>query len=236
MEKVVGWREMARHLAHEIKNPLLPIRLAVQEMRDQYRGDDDSYRDFVGESARVVEDELGHLQRLVKEFSAFATMPGLSPTRGSLEHLVSDLTKLYPGVETHVEVDPALPEFPFDNDQLRRMFVNLFDNSRSASRDVNETKISIEMKRRSDDAIIVFSDNGPGIPAANLPRIFDPYFTTRRTGTGLGLALVKSIVLMHRGTIEVDSPAGRGAVFTITLPLKGPGKPDSDTGTNQEER
>ncbi len=233
MEKVVGWREMARHLAHEIKNPLLPIRLAVQEMRDQYRGEDGEYRNFLGESTRVVEDELGHLQRLVKEFSMFAKMPGLSPTKGSLGSLVSDLAKLYPQGETRIQVDPDLPEFPFDSDQMRRVFVNLFDNSGSASSDGRETKITIEMKRRTDDAVIVFSDNGPGIPAENIARIFDPYFTTRRTGTGLGLALVKSIILMHRGTIDVNSPAGGGAVFTMTLPLSGP---TGDTNNIQEER
>jgi len=235
MEKIAGWREMARHLAHEIKNPLLPIRLAVQEMRDQYRGEDGGYRDFLDESTRVVEDELGHLQRLVKEFSTFAKMPGLSPTTGSLEHLVSDIAKLYPQVETRIEADSDLPEFPFDSDQLRRMFVNLFDNSMSASRHSEGVKVTIKMKRCRDDAVIVFSDNGQGIPAENLSRIFDPYFTTRRTGTGLGLALVKSIALMHRGTIDVESPEEGGAIFTVSLPLAGPRVP-GDNNRKQEER
>ncbi|MCB2229831.1 HAMP domain-containing histidine kinase [bacterium] len=232
MEKVMGWREMARHLAHEIKNPLLPIRLAVQEMRDQYRGDDKAYGEFLDESTRVVEDELGHLQRLVREFSMFAKLPGLSPTTGSLERLLSDLAKLYPQVETHISADPTVPEFPFDQDQMRRVFVNLFDNARSVSRIENATKISIELKRSESDAVIIFSDNGPGIPAEYINRVFDPYFTTRRTGTGLGLALVKSIVLMHQGTIYVESPPGRGATFTMVLPLSGPGNNEAP----QEER
>lgn len=235
MEKVAGWREMARHLAHEIKNPLLPIRLAVQEMRDQYHGEDGKYRNFLDESTRVVEDELGHLQRLVKEFSSFAKLPGLSPTTGSIERLVSDIAKLYPQVETQIMADPAVPEFPFDSDQLRRVFVNLFDNSTSSSRDGEETRISIEMKRRGDDVIIIFLDNGPGISPENLSKIFNPYFTTRRTGTGLGLALVKSIILMHQGTIDVESPKGGGAVFTVTLPLDGP-QMSSEKNSELEER
>ena len=233
MEKIMGWREMARHLAHEIKNPLLPIRLAVQEMRDQYRGEDGTYREFLDESTRVVEDELGHLQRLVREFSSFAKMPGLSPATGSLEQLVSDLAKLYPQVETRISVDPGLPEFPFDQDQIRRALVNLFDNAMSACPDGVKTIITIEMQRRSDDAVIVFSDNGPGIPAENIDRIFEPYFTTRRTGTGLGLALVKSIVLLHQGTVRVESPPHRGAVFTVALPLSGPGVLDSATDSKE---
>ncbi len=228
MEKIVGWREMARHLAHEIKNPLLPIRLAVQEMRDQYEGTDGEYRKFLGESTRVVEDELGHLQRLVREFSMFAKMPGLSPSTGSIERLVSDLTKLYPQIEARITADSALPKFRFDPDQMRRVLVNLFDNSLNASTCGKEMKVSIEMKRRANDAVLAFSDNGPGITAENIPRIFDPYFTTRRTGTGLGLALVKSIVLMHEGTIEVESPTGGGAVFTVTIPLSGPSTPSNE--------
>ena len=234
MERIVGWREMARHLAHEIKNPLLPIRLAVQEMRDQYRGEDEAYRGFLDESTRVVEDELGHLQRLVREFSMFAKMPGLSPTIGSFGGLVSDLAKLYPQVETRLSVDPALPEFAFDQDQMRRVLVNLFDNAVSASGDEKQTRITIEIKRRSDEAVIVFSDNGPGVAAQDINRIFDPYFTTRKTGTGLGLALVKSIVLMHQGTVHVESPPGGGAVFTIVLPLHGPNGPGDTAGTEEE--
>jgi two-component system nitrogen regulation sensor histidine kinase NtrY len=222
MEKIAGWREMARHLAHEIKNPLLPIRLAVQEMRDQYRGDDETYRDFLTDSTRVVEDELGHLSRLVREFSAFAKMPGLSPTVGSLERLVADVARLYPQVETRLDADSALPAFLFDADQIRRVLVNLFDNAVSVSSDGSQAAITIAIKRRADAAVLVFSDNGPGIAGENIPRVFEPYFTTRTTGTGLGLALTKSIIVMHEGTIEVESPERGGAAFTVTLPLCGP--------------
>lgn len=231
MEKIAAWREMARHLAHEIKNPLLPIRLAVSEMRDQYRGDDGAYRQFIDESARVVEDELEHLQRLVREFSTFAKMPGLSPTPGSLGRLISDVARLYPQVESRIDVDCALPEFPFDPDQIRRVLVNLFDNSVSVSPDGAEVAVTINLGRRGDDAVLVFRDNGPGIAAEHIPRVFDPYFSTRRTGTGLGLALTKSIVVMHEGTIGAESPAGGGAVFTMTLPLRGPGASHSPTLT-----
>jgi nitrogen fixation/metabolism regulation signal transduction histidine kinase len=222
LEKMAAWREIARHLAHEIKNPLLPIRLAVQEMRDQYRGDDGAYRESLSESARVVEDELEHLQRLVREFSAFAKMPGLAPSTGSLERLVSDVARLYPQVETRIAADPSLPEFSFDPDQMRRVLINLFENAAGAVAEVEGASVAIEMTRRAESAVLVFSDSGPGIPEENLSRIFDPYFTTRRGGTGLGLALVKNIILVHGGTIEARNAAAGGAEFTVTLPLAGP--------------
>jgi nitrogen fixation/metabolism regulation signal transduction histidine kinase len=251
LEKMAAWREIARHLAHEIKNPLLPIRLAVQEMRDQYKGEDASYRGFLSESSRVVEDELEHLQRLVREFSAFAKMPGLAPAVGSLEHLAADVSKLYPNVETRIEAAPDLPEFPFDHDQMRRVLVNLFENAADAAGEKAAgagaagtapgaapasaaPAVTMDMKRAGENAILTFADNGPGIPEEHLPRIFDPYFTTRRTGTGLGLALVKSIVLMHGGTIEARNAAAGGAVFTMTLPLAGPPAGEADTRTQGE--
>jgi two-component system nitrogen regulation sensor histidine kinase NtrY len=233
MEKIAGWREMARHLAHEIKNPLLPIRLAVQEMRDQYKGDDETYKAFLKDSTRVVEDELGHLNRLVKEFSTFAKMPGLSPTVGSLERLVADVAKLYPQVETQIDADGKLPEFPFDADQMRRVLVNLFDNAVSVTPEGGSAKVRTSIQLRDNGAALVFSDNGPGIDTEHIPRVFDPYFTTRTTGTGLGLALTKSIVVMHGGTIAVESPASGGATFTLTLPLSGPQYSGTETQSGE---
>lgn len=224
MEKMAAWREMARHLAHEIKNPLLPIRLAVQEMRDQYGGDDDNYMEFLTESTRVVEDELEHLQRLVKEFSSFAKMPGLSLSSASLEKLTADVAKLYPKAETRISTDRAMIDFPFDQDQIRRVLVNLFDNAIAAGEGGGQAVIEIRVERRGESAALIFKDNGPGIEKEHLERIFDPYFTTRGNGTGLGLAIVKSIVLMHGGTIEAASSKGEGATFTVTFPIAGPGE------------
>jgi nitrogen fixation/metabolism regulation signal transduction histidine kinase len=222
LEKMASWREVGRHLAHEIKNPLLPIRLTVQEMKDQYPGGDERYGTLLTESVRVVEDELSHLQKLVKEFSSFARMPGLSPVEGSIEDLARDVSRLYPQVETTIEPDGELPRAIFDPDQLRRVLVNLFDNSVSMVGPEAPGMIEIEIRHEGDSIVLTFADNGPGIPAEYLPKIFDPYFSTRGEGSGLGLAMVKNIILLHGGTIEAASPEGGGAVFTITLPVRGP--------------
>jgi nitrogen fixation/metabolism regulation signal transduction histidine kinase len=217
-EKMAAWRDVARHLAHEIKNPLLPIRLTVEELRDQYRGDDDGYRAMLEDSARVVGEELGHLQTLVRDFSEFAKMPELSPQKGALDQLVRDVAGIYPQLESDIRVEGVVPRFPFDADQLRRVIINLFDNAVA----VGATAVRVDVGANAGSARTTFSDNGPGIPHENLEKIFEPYFTTRGDGTGLGLAVSRNIVVLHGGTLEASAAPGAGAAFTLTLPLAGP--------------
>ena len=222
MEKISAWREIARHLAHEIKNPLLPIRLTVEELKDQYKGDDSQYQGILDDSVRIVGDEVDHLSKLVREFSTFARMPALNPSPGSLAALADDVARLYPHLSTTIVPSAGAVEFPFDHGQMRRVLTNLFDNISSVLADEAKGRVSIDVVRDAADARLTFSDNGPGIPADTLPRIFDPYFTTRREGSGLGLAMVKNIILVHGGSIGVDSQEGHGTTFTIRLPLAGP--------------
>lgn len=214
-EKVASWRDVARHLAHEIKNPLMPIRLTVEEIRDQYKGDDTRYREMLDESTRVVGDEVEHLQQLVKSFSAFAKMPDLHVTRGSLAALAGDVARLYPQLDAHIE--GSAPEVDFDADQMRRVLTNLFDNVVSVAGE--GAAVRVTLSGDDHDAVVTIADNGPGIPAENLARVFEPWFTTRAGGTGLGLAISKQIVVMHGGAIDVESETGRGTTFTIRLPL-----------------
>ncbi len=224
MEKMAAWREMARRLAHEIKNPLLPIRLTVQELKDQYKGDDPVFGQLLTDSTQVVGDELDSLQKLVKEFSSFARMPEMSPRLGSLSRLLEDVAGLYTRPPVSITAASAIPDIPFDPDQLRRVLVNLFDNSSIALKDQPDGRIQVDLAMAGDEVEIRFSDNGPGILPDVLPSIFDPYFTTRSEGTGLGLAMVKNIILLHGGSIEVDSTAGKGAVFYIRLPVNPAGR------------
>jgi nitrogen fixation/metabolism regulation signal transduction histidine kinase len=234
-ERIATWREIARYLAHEIKNPLLPIRLTAQELRDQYAGGDERFQKILEESTRVIGDEVDHLTRLVKEFSSFARMPELKRTRGSLRHLIDDVAKLYPQLYVRMNHGTAVPEFSFDGDQMRRVFVNLFDNvvavTGAAPADAADmdkaVRVAVSTRRVGNDLTIEFTDNGPGMTPETAAKVFDPYFTTRSEGTGLGLAVVKSIVVQHGGSITVRSEAGKGAAFRIVLPME-----DVDTGTN----
>lgn len=229
MERMATWRDMARHLAHEIKNPLLPIRLTVQELKDQYAGDDTHYHEMLDESARVIGDELNHLSKLVKEFSSFARMPDIAPRSGHIEPLVNDVARLYPQLTTTVECEPGLPEFLFDPDQIRIVLVNLFENAAAAMQDVANAQLRVSIGKVGADIVMMVSDTGPGIPSDLISKVFEPYFTTRAEGTGLGLAMVKNVVLLHGGTIHVHSATGTGTTFTVALPLAGP-----DVATKEE--
>jgi len=221
MEKMMAWREVARHLAHEIKNPLLPIRLTIQEIRDQYRGEDKNYRELLDESVRLVEEELESLQNLVKEFSLLAKMPELSPVKGSMEKLARDVVNLYPQVDATIEAAPSLRDFPFDHDKMRQVLVNLIGNSLAVAPGDKKVEIKIDLSVSPDDEfVMVYTDNGPGIPGDIINRVFDPYFTTRKEGSGLGLAIVKNIVMLHGGDVEAgNAEGGYGARFRITIPL-----------------
>ncbi len=220
LEKMAAWREFARHLAHEIKNPLLPIRLTVQEMRDRYDGSDEEYGALLSESGRVVDEELDHLQRLVREFSAFAKMPGLTPTEQPLEKLAADVAALYSQADIDIDAAGAPPPFPFDADQVRRVIVNLFENAIGMMPEGTKPEITVGVVRVGENAVLTVADNGQGIPEEDLDSVFEPWFSKRRGGTGLGLAMVKNIILLHGGTIKAENRGG--AKFTITLPLSGP--------------
>ena len=236
MEKMASWREMARRLAHEIKNPLLPIRLTMEELRARYHGDDFRYRAMLEESTRVVGDELDTLQALVKEFSAFARLPEMRPTLESLENLVRDIARMYPRAETSIVAKGQVRDFRFDPDQLRRVLVNLFDNAVSVVGDDHRCAIDITLEETGDEAVLTFGDNGPGLPPGKNEAIFEPYFTTRKGGTGLGLAVVKNIVLLHGGAIRAWNREGCGAVFEIRLPLAGPAAASVPENENPERR
>jgi two-component system nitrogen regulation sensor histidine kinase NtrY len=217
LEKMATWREMARHLAHEIKNPMLPIRLTIEELRDMYQGDDPRFKEMLEESTRVVTDELGSLQKLVREFSSFAKMPDMNPVPGSLEQLARDVAQMYPQTESRIDADPEFPDLVFDPDQVRRVIVNLFDNAAS----VGASHVRITLTVSGREAVMCFADDGPGIAPEHIDRIFDPYFTTRKEGTGLGLAMTKKIVLVHGGSITAAGHEGEGVTFEIRLPLTG---------------
>jgi two-component system nitrogen regulation sensor histidine kinase NtrY len=129
---------------------------------------------------------------------------------------------LYPQLATSIECEPELPDFRFDPDQIRIVLVNLFENSASMANPAAPGRVQLSLGKVGTDVVMMFSDDGPGIPKENISKIFDPYFTTRDGGTGLGLAMVKNIVLLHGGSIHAHSAEGKGTTLTMALPLTGP--------------
>lgn len=222
LEKVAAWRGMARTLAHEIKNPLTPILLAVQETRNGYRGDDEVHREALADCESIVGEEVEGLRSLVSEFSDFARAPRPEPGDEDFAALAEDLSRLYGDrLDLDLAEDP-LPGY-FDARALRRALINLIDNGLNACAQADAPpRVAVGAARDDDGGLLLtVADDGVGIAPEHRERIFEPDFSTRKEGMGLGLAIVDGIVRGHAGDIEVASEPGGGAVFTIRLPANG---------------
>jgi two-component system nitrogen regulation sensor histidine kinase NtrY len=221
-QKVAAWREVARRLAHEIKNPLTPIQLSAERLRRHFSGAPPQTQALVTECTSTIVAEVESLKGLVDEFSQFARMPAPRAEPTPLHALLDDTLALYNGLFAQVSFDrtydPAVQLVRLDPDQMRRVVVNLIDNAIEAME--RRGVIAILTQRDAANALvrIVISDNGPGIPAAERDKLFMPYYSTKRRGSGLGLAIVRRIVAEHRGSIEVADNVPRGTRFTIELP------------------
>jgi len=229
LQKVSAWQEVARRLAHEIKNPLTPIQLAVQELRSQYRGGDPAYERLLGTVQEILKEEIGSIRRLVDDFSAFAKLPKVEPAPVDLGQIVEDFVRARAEWQPFVQFErpPAAVGALGDRMLIRRVLTNLVENAVQAAEGAARTpevRVTVFEDAGAGAAVITVDDNGPGIPPDMRERVFDPYVTTREHGTGLGLAIVRKIVLDHGGDVEVgtaQAPLG-GARLRVTLPAPGP--------------
>jgi nitrogen fixation/metabolism regulation signal transduction histidine kinase len=221
LEKMAAWREIARVLAHEIKNPLTPMQLMVRQIQDEYKGDDKNYRRTLAEGCRIIDEEIEQLRQLVREFSDFARMPELHPAPGQLNELATEVAKLYSQRPVELQLDPALPKINFDWEALRRVLINLIENAMQAS---SAAKVTLRTFHTPIEIAISVEDTGPGIAPENLTRIFEPYFSTKKSGIGLGLAIVKRIIEEHSGTISVQSEIECGSRFVCKFQLNAKNK------------
>ncbi|RYZ05988.1 MAG: HAMP domain-containing protein [Myxococcales bacterium] len=241
LQRVSAWQEMARRLAHEIKNPLTPIQLGVQEIHRRYQGSDERFRDLLDTTLEIVEDEVGTLRRLVSEFSDFARLPqahlqdaDLVEFLGEQRRQVETPEGQHEGERSVIRLSAQRPHFSWrfpsgpaevaiDRQMLRRVLLNLIQNAADALADakVEEPRIEVSLTRQGDFFVVDVDDNGPGIPPALRELVFDPYVTTKHTGTGLGLAIVKKIAIEHGGSATADAGRLGGARLRLTLPARG---------------
>ena len=228
LQQLATWQGMARRLAHEIKNPLTPIQLAVQEIHQRYAGTDLGYRQLVNTTLEVVEAEVGTLRRLVTEFSDFARLPKANLSSDDLYDFLSALRGQREVALPHdarVTTDFELPSgvagpVRLDRQMFRRVLINLINNATRATAEQREPQIVLRAEPPSDKWLrLHVDDNGPGIPEAQRATIFDPYVTHTAGGTGLGLAIVKKVVVEHGGAISAGTSPEGGARMSITLPL-----------------
>jgi two-component system nitrogen regulation sensor histidine kinase NtrY len=221
-QKVAAWREVARRLAHEIKNPLTPIQLSAERLRRHFVSGPPGARALVDECTRTIVGEVESLKGLVDEFSQFARMPAPRAVPTDLHRLITDTLTLYDGLFSDVRIDrrfdATVPLVRLDPEQIRRVMINLVDNAVEAME--RQGGIVIETQRDGSNNIVrvVVADDGPGIPAAERDKLFLPYYSTKQRGSGLGLAIVRRIIAEHGGSIEVADNTPRGTRFTIELP------------------
>jgi two-component system nitrogen regulation sensor histidine kinase NtrY len=221
-QKVAAWREVARRLAHEIKNPLTPIQLSAERMRRKLSALDEPLNELVQECTTTIIGEVESLKNLVDEFSQFARMPAPRAVTTDLHQLLGEALALYDGLLADVRFErrfaPMLPQVRVDPEQMRRVIINLVDNAVEAT-DRHGT-IVIETAHDPANSLvrIAVADDGPGIQLEEREKLFLPYYSTKGRGSGLGLAIVRRIVAEHGGNIEVASNVPRGTRFTIELP------------------
>jgi len=230
VERMEAWREVARRIAHEIKNPLTPIQLSAERMRRQIHGVSANDAQLLDECTHAIISEVDGLKRLVNEFSAFARMPQSRPVPGDLNELAAEtlapFRETHPAVDFHQELAPDLPAIAIDREALKRAIFNLLDNAIAAALSVNHNgtpaRVGLRTSIDRDSGVVTLEvlDNGPGIEPRNRTRIFEPYFSTKRSGTGLGLAIVSSIVTDHHGFIRVRDNPPRGSSFVVEFPVR----------------
>jgi two-component system nitrogen regulation sensor histidine kinase NtrY len=236
LQRISAWQEMARRLAHEIKNPLTPIQLAVQDIHRRYAGGEPEFRKLLDTTLEVVEEEVGTLRRLVTEFSDFARLPQAELERADLGDYLRELAERPLLLESDgatddggasiaaVNVEFDVPKTPFpvllDKQMLRRVLVNLVSNAAQAADGKRASPAHIRVRLTPEGAHyhLDVEDDGPGIPKELREAVFDPYVTTKTAGTGLGLAIVKKIVVEHRGTISASESKLGGACLRVRLP------------------
>ncbi len=222
-QRMAAWREVARRIAHEIKNPLTPIQLSAQRLRRRYlnrfEGDDTVF----DECTRMIEKQVDELKNLVNEFSSFARMPTSNPTPNDLNEVIAEALVLYQeghkDIAFHFAPDHRLPVFNLDRDQLKRVVINLLDNAVSAIGGDGRIRVETSYNEALKIASFAVVDNGCGISAEDKPRLFEPYFSTKKTGTGLGLAIVASVISDHNGYIRVKDNPPHGTRFIVELPV-----------------
>jgi two-component system nitrogen regulation sensor histidine kinase NtrY len=224
-QRMAAWREVARRIAHEVKNPLTPIQLSAQRLKKKYGdmlGKDDG--NVFEECTEMIIRQVEELKGLVDEFSNFARMPASNPVPSDIRSIIKESLSLYKEAHKKVKLifrsSKEVPVFNMDREQMKRVMINLIDNAIEAVDGDGEVTIDLEYDKTLQMIRVQVADNGKGISPENKTRLFEPYFSTKKQGTGLGLAIVNTIITDHNGFVRVQDNKPRGTKFIIELPVR----------------
>jgi two-component system nitrogen regulation sensor histidine kinase NtrY len=221
-QRVAAWGEVARKLAHEIKNPLTPIKLSAQRAQRAHFKKADDFDRVLTEATSAIVSEVDALQNLVDEFAHFARLPPSRPVEGSLNAVVEGALALYetayPAITLERDLPPDLPETRLDAPQMKRVVINLVDNAIDALAEKGVIRVATAHDRGAQRLRLTVADDGPGVPPGSRETVFVPNFSTKRKGSGLGLAIARRIVEDHGGEIRVEDNEPKGARFVVELP------------------
>jgi two-component system nitrogen regulation sensor histidine kinase NtrY len=224
-QRMAAWREVARRIAHEVKNPLTPIQLSAQRLKKRYG------RKIASEDGQVFDectdmiiDQVEGLKRLVNEFSSYARMPAPDLSMNSIKQIIEESVSLYKETRKGVRIvfhdTVEVPPFRLDREQMKRVMINLLDNAIDAIEGEGQVEVALAYDRDRQMVRIEVADDGKGIPPEHRARLFEPYFSTKKHGTGLGLAIVSNIISDHNGSIRVQEREPKGTFFIVELPAK----------------
>jgi len=221
-QRMAAWREVARRIAHEIKNPLTPIQLSAQRLRRRYLERFSAEDNVFDDCTQMISQQVDELKNLVNEFSNFARMPATKAMPNNLNEIVNECLVLYQEGHKHIKfersLDRNLPISNLDREQIKRVIINLLENAVAALNDRGIINVETSFNPELQIITLTITDNGSGIKDEDKPRLFEPYFSTKKTGTGLGLAIVSTIISDHNGYIRVKDNSPQGARFIIELP------------------
>lgn len=222
-QRMLVWREVAKRIAHEIKNPLTPITISSQRILKALELPDERFRKIVEDSLKIILQELDSIKNLAEEFGNFARLPEIKFTKGDinqvLEKLVSVYSSIYSNIRFNVSLDPEIPIMvKMDYEQMRRIFVNIVDNAVESMNQTGTIEILSRYDPESQFIRIEVADNGPGISDEDKQKLFVPYFSSKSSGTGLGLAIAHNIIEEHHGMISIEDNVPQGARFIVEVP------------------
>lgn len=219
---MLAWGEMARQVAHEIKNPLTPIQLSAERLQHKLADKlDPAARELLERATQTIVNQVEAMKNMVNDFRDYARSPPPQLRPLDLNALVSELLVLYETAQVKISTELAaeLPSVAGDETQLRQVIHNLLANAADAQQDEARPEILVATRREGNAVLLSVRDNGGGFPPQILTRAFEPYVTTKAKGTGLGLAIVKKIIDEHHGEIRIANRTPRGAEVTIRLPV-----------------